>query len=83
MSRSTTETLVRILGLYYLVEGAIDILSRLSTFFEGLGGDDGQHIPFWWYFYGVFTLAIGILVLLYSKPLARWMHRDDSEASDA
>ncbi len=83
MSRSTTETLIRILGLYYLAEGVIDILSRLSTFIDALTGDDRQMFSFWWYFYGVFTLAIGILVLLYSKPLARWMHREDGEASDA
>jgi hypothetical protein len=83
MSRSTTETLVRILGLYYLAEGGIDVLSRLSTFIEEVTGDDGQSFPFWWYFYGVFTLAMGVFVLLYSKPLARWMHREDAEASDA
>lgn len=83
MSRSTTETLVRILGLYYLAEGAIEVLSRLSMFIEQLTGDDGHSFPFWWYFYGVFTLAMGILVMLYSKPLARWMHREDSEASGA
>jgi dipeptide/tripeptide permease len=86
MSRSTTETLVRILGLYYLAEGAISIVSSVIQFVDFSGNGDGMAIPrayFWTYFFGAFPLAIGILVLMYSKPLARWMQRDDSVASDA
>lgn len=86
MRPSTTETLVRILGLYYLAEGAIAIASRIVSYIEFLGSDNPDFYPkgyFWSYFFGAFPLLIGILILLYSKPLARWMHREGSEVSDA
>jgi hypothetical protein len=80
-----TETLVRLLGLYYLAEGGISAGSRVVGYLEYLTGDNGYAYPkgyFWSYFYSVFPLALGILILLYSKQLTRWMHRGDSVASD-
>jgi uncharacterized membrane protein HdeD (DUF308 family) len=86
MSRPTTETLVRILGLYYLAEGVISIVANVVQFVEFSARGGESSIPntyFWTYFFGAFPLVMGVLVLMYSKPLAGWMHRDDSVASDA
>ena len=85
MSRSAAETLVRLLGLYYLAEGGIAVVARVLGYMEYLAGDQESMYPkgyFWSYFYAVFPLLMGVLLLMYSKQLAGWIHRDNSVASD-
>lgn len=85
MSRSTTETLVRILGLYYLAEGVLSSGARVVGLLEYLANDDLSAYPkgyFWSYFYGVFPLLLGILILLYSKQLTRWIYRGEAGTSN-
>lgn len=71
MPRSTTETLVRLLGLYFLLSGAGDLLYgavQMARF-------NDAPASFW--LGGIGPLLVGFIILMLSRQLADFAHCEE------
>lgn len=73
-----TETLVRLMGLYFLLSGIADVVYGIVQMVRFRASEFAEASGLYW-LGGLGPVLLGGLILALSRPLAEWAHCEERE----